>query len=644
MSQTGMRRLETDRTEMSKTGKHRAETGRMTIGQTGRHSTEAGRTGKLKIEVRRLGADSSETVSRHTVRIRKRRKVYLILTALILAALAITALFLLRDSAANEHQEYSRHARESYAEGDYENALLYLRRALRTGKDPELLMLMADCYESLENYERAIETLRELNTADSAIASRIQSVEQKRSLKNKAEIVTVAGTEYERDTKTAELDGKGITDEQLKNVAALYALDSLSLRDNLITSVEPLAVLGGLDRLDLSGNQIRSVEALSSRRGLRSLNLSGNPVTDCSVLGTLVNLNTLNLTETSVSEESLQTLANALPACAIRIGDEENEEILFGASRYQADTEELRLSGKGLRTIDALEEFTEVQVLDLSKNEISDLRPLMRLSGLRSLDISENLISDLRPLMGLPSLKKLNASGNQVIDTAAVGACTALEELSLSGNRLGDFSGLAKLSSLSELNLSGTGVKDSVLPELYDLKLLHSLDLQNNSGLSDREIGALKSALPGCTIMTSELVYEVEFAGHTVRSDEKSLAFPGSGITDLNGLERLNRLEELDLSRNEITNLYVFEIASCKNCLKTLRLSGNQITDVLFLGGLAVLEELDLSNNQIQATAGLKQLASLKRLNLTGNPLLDGQLEELREALPNCQIAFSETE
>ena len=571
-------------------------------------------------------------------RIRKRRKLYLILTAVILALLAVTAFVLLRNSSEAKAREYSQRARECYNNADYETALLYLRRAMAEGEDPELLMLMADCYEAMENYPRALETLRRMNTADPAIASRIQYIEQKRNSQTNAGRVSVAGLDFDRDTKSAVLDGKNITDAQLSEVAALYALESLSLRNNMLTEIGAIATLGGLDELDLSGNQIRNVNGLAGIHGLRSLNLSGNPITECSSLKELTNLNTLNLTNTSVSEDDLALLSEAIPHCAIRVTADNTEEILYGNNRFQADATELQLSGMGLEEIGALEEFTEVRILNLSNNEIGDLRPLMRLSKLESLNLSGNEVSDLRPLMGLPRLKKLDVSNNLIIETSTVGAMGTLEELNLSGNRIGNFSGLEKLKKLTDLDLSGTGVKDAVLAELYGLRSLLRLNLKENSGLSDKAVSALKSELRGCNILTSELIYEIDLAGHTVRSDEKHLAFPSSGISDLSGLSRLNRLEELDLSNNEISNLYMFEVCACRESLKTLNLSNNRISDVSSLGALTSLEELDLSDNQIEIAVGLARITTLKRLNLSGNPLLEEPLKTLREALPNCEI------
>ena len=573
---------------------------------------------------------------------KKKDQWFLILVAALLVLLAIVAVFLLHDSGTSKSKEYAQKAREYYDTGDYETALLYLRRGMEKEKkhDAVSLMLMADCYEALGNYPKALETLRKMNTADPAVAGRIQSIEQRRSADLEAEQVTVAGCTFAENAQNAVLDDKGITDEQLSEVAALHSLNRLSLKNNQITDISALTSLGGLDELDLSGNRLMNVDDLVALRELRTLKLDGNPIRDCRKLASLSNLNNLTLTGTEVTPECLEALAEALPFCAIRYSGENTEEVLLGGNCFRADAESLDLSGKKIRDITALADFSELRILDLSNNEIADLRPLMNLPKLEKLDVSGNIISDLRPLIGLASLIKLDASDNLVSDTTPLGEVKGLEDLNLNGNRISVFSGLGKLVNLKIAALRNTGINDADLPELHTMRSLQTLDLQDNTGLSDKEVCALKAAIPGCTILTSELIYEVDFAGHAVQSDERTLSFPYSDITLLTGLERMTRLEELDLSHNSITSLYQFEISPSRLTLVKLNLSDNQISDVLSLSFLTTLEELDLSHNEIPAVSGLKKMQTLKKLDLSGNPLVEGQLEELQEALPDCVIIY----
>ena len=576
----------------------------------------------------------------HTGKTRGKKKTYLAITAVMLLMLATAAVLLLHQATERRAEEYTRKARESYSAGDYENALLYLRRIKDEDRNTEILLLTADCYEALENYPRALETLRKLNTADPAISNRIQSIEQRKLQKTQAQKVTIAGVELDMNEQSATLDGLGLNDAQLQQLTALYALDRLSLKNNQISDITALGELKGLDELDLSGNQIRNIQALTKLDSLRSLNLDQNPLTDCTELRSLRFLASLSIVDTGVEEGTVYALAESLPDCAIRFGISGEEKLFFAGENFPLNAEELSLNGKNLTDISMLQGFKELIILNVSDNEITDIRALMELSKLEKLNINDNAVSDLRPLIGLPNLVKLEAENNRITETTSAGSMGQLTELDLRGNPIRDYSGLGRLSRLKILDLRDTAVTDADLAELYGLKNIVSIDLRDNRGLSDIAVGALKSALPGCSIALPELVYEIEFSGHRLRSDEKQLVFPAAEISDLSGIIKMTALEELDLRDNEITNLYPFEITASKESIRKLNLSGNQIRDVLSLYALSALEELDLSGNQIESVANLRKLTSLKKLTLTGNPLSEEAVYELRSLMPDCTIVF----
>ena len=571
---------------------------------------------------------------------RGKKKTYLAITAVMLLFLAITAILLLHRASERRTEDYTRKARESYSAGDYENALLYLRRVKDEDENTEILLLMADCYEALENYPRALETLRKLNTADPAISNRIQSIEQRKLQQTQARMVTIAGVELSVNDQSAALEGLGLNDAQLQQLTVLYALDHLSLKDNQISDLTALGELKGLDELDLSGNQIRDIRALTKLESLRTLNLDRNPLTDCTELRSLRFLTSLSIVDTGVEEAGVYTLAKSLPDCSIRFGTSGAEKLYFTGEVFPLNAVELTLGQKNLSDISMLQGFTELKILNLSDNDISDIRPLMELSKLEKLNINNNAVSDLRPLIGLPNLVKLEVENNRITETTSVGSVRQLTELNLRGNPIKDFSGLGHLASLKTLDLRATSVTDADLAELYGLKSIFSIDLRENKGLSDIAIGALKSALPGCSIALPELVYEIDFSGRRLRSDERQLIFPAAGISDLSGIVKMTALEELDLRDNEIVNLFPFEITASKESIRKLNLSGNQIRDVLSLYALSSLEELDLSGNQIEAVASLRKLPNLKKLILTGNPLSEETVSELRGFMPECEIVF----
>ena len=404
-------------------------------------SNNAGKTEKHKI-TENIAAEKRQEASRIRKRTaperrKQRNRIYLFVTALSVLALGILALVLIDSSADTRYQEYMQRARDSYTSGDYDGALLNLRRAQEyDSENEETLMLMADCYEAQRNYEKALDTLRRMNTSDAAVASRIQAIEQKRTQQSKAETIVIAGVEFQPNSTDAFLDGKGIGNEELKEISALYALDNLSLMNNKISDISLLSALGGLDTLNLSGNQITDITPLAGLAQLRTLFLDDNPISDFTALYSLPNLTSLSVSDTGIDEEGLKALAQALPSCAIRsdITSRDDTALLLGGVQFPVSSTSLDLSEREIRDISALSECTNLVSLKLGGNQISDLTPLMNLPNLENLDISGNLITDLRPLIGMKKLRILDVSDNLVDETVTVGSISSLRELDLSGS------------------------------------------------------------------------------------------------------------------------------------------------------------------------------------------------------------------
>ncbi len=79
----------------------------------------------------------------------------------------------------------------------------------------------------------------------------------------------------------------------------------------------------------------------------------------------------------------------------------------------------LDLSGKGIKDITeikGLEALTELQVLNLSKNQIKEIKGLDTLKNLVELNLSSNIIVEIHGLTNLTNLRKLNLKQNRFIN------------------------------------------------------------------------------------------------------------------------------------------------------------------------------------------------------------------------------------
>jgi hypothetical protein len=111
-----------------------------------------------------------------------------------------------------------------------------------------------------------------------------------------------------------------------------------------------------------------------------------------------------------------------------------------------------------------------------------------------------------------------------------------------------------------------------------------------------------------------------------------------AGITHLAGLARLT---SLDLSRTRVTDAGLAHLRDL-NELEWLRMDGTQVTDagLAHLQRFSQLRLLDLYLTRV-TDAGLVHLgwfSRLQSLNLKRTRVTDAGVQELKQALPNCQI------
>lgn len=103
-------------------------------------------------------------------------------------------------------------------------------------------------------------------------------------------------------------------------------------------------------------------------------------------------------------------------------------------------TTSLSLKQYGIRSLAGIESFENLQNLDLSGNEISDISPVGKLERLQSLNLSDNNIMDIGPLRGLQQLKELDISKNRINSFVHLNYLKKLTSLKLLNNKSEEFS------------------------------------------------------------------------------------------------------------------------------------------------------------------------------------------------------------
>ena len=109
----------------------------------------------------------------------------------------------------------------------------------------------------------------------------------------------------------------------------------------------------------------------------------------------------------------------------------------------------------GVKTLSDLKKFTNLEYLDMSNAQITDITSLSYLKKLRVLYLQRNNISDISPLKELAGLEVLSLNGNRISDISTLSALASLTELYIRDNIITDYSPLANLKKLNILYLKG---------------------------------------------------------------------------------------------------------------------------------------------------------------------------------------------
>jgi len=185
---------------------------------------------------------------------------------------------------------------------------------------------------------------------------------------------------------------------------------------------------------------------------------------------------------------------------------------------------QLHCSGTQITNLFPLSRLSKLQILDCSYTQISDLSPLARLPKLKKLDLASTQITNLSPLSRLSKLQKLDFSSTQVSDLSPLLHLSNLQHLFFAETQVTELSPLSKLNNLEKLDFSVTQVSN--LSSLSDLSNLQHLsfyeteisDLSPLSGLFNLELldcrkTLVSDLLPLLPLLKKNITVKMEMYG-----------------------------------------------------------------------------------------------------------------------------------
>ena len=108
-------------------------------------------------------------------------------------------------------------------------------------------------------------------------------------------------------------------------------------------------------------------------------------------------------------------------------------------------------------------------------------------------------------------------------------------------------------------------------------------------------------------------------------------------VSEVSPLAKLTKLKWLSLANTRVSD--VTSLAKLTN-LETLLLHDTQVSDVSALAKLTKLEGLYLDNTQVSEVSPLAKLTKLEYLVLYDTQVSQEAIEQLKKALPQCEILY----
>ncbi|XP_027692521.1 transforming growth factor beta activator LRRC32-like [Vombatus ursinus] len=507
------------------------------------------------------------------------------------------------------------------------------------------------------------------------------TIEQLDLSHNRLQVLRDNAMEDRPNLRHLDLRGNGLEELSMGALLPLRWLHALILADNSlnrdhVSNSRALRLLGHLRLLDLSANRLDSDMAtfyVANLSSLWSLDLSNNLITHLArgtFLGSpnLLDINLsdnyilqieagafeglLQLRELSLARNSLHCISDFSLRALRRLNLSSNALQLFateeGSWGYQLQV--LDLSHNQLRAMPLLSALRHLHHLNLSDNHLASLEPHAPPStqgtGPSDQEVSRpNLLqSGSEPAASLPELTDLDLSRNQ-LDTLPMGFLShlsSLQRLSMAWNCLQNMSAhqaspRLPLLPLRSLDLRGNWIQTFPSWVFEILPHLEVLDLGDNElRLCWRPEGGQDGPLQG-TLRPFSSAFHLRHLSLS-RNRLKGLCLPGfppaalfsldlSGNTglalvpsDLQGLQ--HSLHELSLRGNGMESAHLR--LPCLRELRVLDLSGNKLAKLPWpLHCSSYLRSLDLRKNLLQAldTEVLGSLGGrLSSVLITGNP------------------------
>lgn len=341
-------------------------------------------------------------------------------------------------------------------------------------------------------------------------------------------------------------------------------LEELVLANNSLSTIPLLGQLPKLLSLNLNYNQLRDVSegVFEGTPNLRHLRIEGNKI--CALSRNALNetkttLELLDMSGNCLTKIPAQNLRNSIRLMYLDLSENNIAEISNFELMNLPILKELRVGGNKLVSISSMAfmNVPQLQYLYMQQNLLSaiDSSKLFQVfKQLEVLDLSKNQLTKIPSFKELPNIRQVRLDSNRIsrVETLAFSSNPRLQLINLQDNGISTISrnSFDSLDQLVILLLANNSIKTIERGMLDGMKNLQQLNLRNNS-LSEINNATFNSV----TMLTT-------------------LDLSHNGLTriDKNAFTPLKKLFWLDLSSNMISS---FEKGTFTNRIANILLDGN---------------------------------------------------------------------
>ena len=292
--------------------------------------------------------------------------------------------------------------------------------------------------------------------------------------------------------------------------------------------------------------------------------------------------------------------------------------------------ESLDVSTNEIENLTCLKDLYKLTYLYVDYNKINNIEQIMSLTNLESLELSYNNLNDINYIDTLKYIKNLYISMNQISDISPLNNLVYLEKINIAGNKISDISPLERNNlydrniNLSRQKLEYVNINEIDLPQIFI-----SAKNEQSKGYTTEEFSFVNCRISedGTKIIVTD---NTKFAflringGQLDKSrviikpaqDQQVIEFTDENL--YNALKEI--LADKILESNDEYKILVMTQENI-NTVTRLEITDKSIKELAGIEYFKNLEELILSNNEIEYTDELMNLNNLKVLNISNNKL-----------------------